>query len=196
MLTRTSIPTGLPVTIADVKRHAVIDHTEDDAQIASLLSAAVRLFEERTGRVLLPTGFEQRFNGWCDTLILDAAPLRSVTSLSYLDSDDVEQSIASAGNWYWVATPAGGELRFVSSWSAPTLSARANPVIVSFDAGHDDPDASGAGDDPELAQDPRDAQALKMLVTHWYEGRGATSGNSGEIPFGVESIMRQRRIFL
>lgn len=197
MLIRLSQPSGLFVSLEDVKLQASIDFADDDALLIAFIKAATRLVEDRTGRTLLPIDLEWRGDAWCEPLSVPVAPLRSVTEVVYLDQDHAEATLPAA-DWYAVETGAGVEVHFSDTFDWPTLSDRNNqPVRVRLSAGYDEPDASGSGDDPALEQDPMDRLIVMMLVAHWYQSRepAALGATVEEVPLSVGSLLEMRRIF-
>src|SRR6056297_429408 len=90
-------PTGYPVSVEDIKEHAIIEHDNDDWLLNSYLRAAIaeldpphgilgRAMMEQTLIAYLP-GFDS------DRIYLPYPPLISVTSVKYQDSDGNEQTV-------------------------------------------------------------------------------------------------------
>lgn len=197
MLIRLSQPSGLFVSLDDVKLQASIDFTDDDALLLAYIKAATRLVEDRTGRTLLPIDLEWRGESWYDPLSIPVNPLRAITEVVYLDADNAEVAL-DAGDWYAVELSDVVDVRFTDDFLWPTLSDRANnPVRVRLEAGYDDAAASGSGDDPALDQDPMDRLIVMMLVAHWYQSREpvALGMTVEEVPLTVASLIEMRRIF-
>ena len=194
MLIRLSQPDSLIVSLADVKKQAVIDTTDDDDLLTAYIKAATRLVEDRTGRILVPTEFEWRADAWNDGLVIPVVPLRTVTEIVYLDEDHVQQTLSA--DWYSVESETGFEIRYNEGFTAPAVSSRSQAVRVQFAAGFDDPTASGSGDDPQLAQDPADRIIVMMLVAHWYGRRELVAAEAtSEVPFSADMLISTRRIY-
>ena len=195
MLIRLSQPSGLLVSVDDVKAQAVIDTSDDDALLDAYIRAATRLTEDRTGRILLPTELEWRGETWREPLCIPAFPIRSVTQVVYLDEDQAEQTLAAA-DWYQVETGDGLEIRFTDSFASPSLSDRPQAVRVRFVAGYDDPAESGSGDDPALEQDPLDRLIVTILTAHFYALREPVSADAvNSVPFSADALIAMRRIY-
>lgn len=195
MLFKIRAAEGLAVPLEVVKRRLLIDDdvTEDDDDIERLVLAATTMVEQHTGRVMLPTEFEQRFDGWCNSLRLTTVPVREVTDVLYLDANHAEQSLPAA-DWYFEPDDRGATVYFVEHFSAPGLSNRAAPVRVRFEAGFDAPDQQG--ENPELLPDPRDDLMISMLVANWYANReSATDKALSSAPDGFWALAAQRRIY-
>lgn len=195
MLIRLSKPSVLFVSVEDVKAQAVIDTDDDDDLLKGYIRAATRFAEDRTGRIFQPAEFEWRTDRWCDPICVPVFPLRTVTEVVYLDEDNAEQTL-DPGDWWSVETDDGFEVRFTDAFSSPSLSSRSQSVRVKFEAGYDDPNASGSGDDPMLAQDAIDRLIVLILTAHWYQNREPVSDEAtNEVPFSAKALIDMRRIF-
>lgn len=86
-------PTAEPVTVAEVKAHAVISHSSDDALLGMMISAARAHAEGITGRRLAATTLECVLVAFPDEIVLTGAPITAITSVKYLDEDGVEQTM-------------------------------------------------------------------------------------------------------
>ncbi len=131
-------PTAEPVTVQEVRDAAKIDDASFDASIAIIIPALRSQAEARTGRRMITQTVE---------LVLDAFPavdidlqlpnVQSITSLKYLDTAGVEQTLAS--NLYSLdssSTPNWLMPAYGTTWPA-TLDA-SNAVRVRFVAGYGD----------------------------------------------------------
>lgn len=161
-LTRVVAPTAEPVTLAEAKAWVQQDHAADDALISGLITAGRSLIEQQTGLVFLPATYRlvaDQFPCW--TLRLPRYPLRSVSSIEYIDSAGDLQTLDSSS--YLVdtdSTPGLIEPAYGEAW--PTARYQARAVRITFEAGY-----SLASDVPEPLK-----QAIKMLVALGYAQRG------------------------
>ena len=110
-------PAAEPLSRADLQMHCRLSGAEVDAQSDSIirkLKAAREACERVTGRQLITATWELRLDEFPDgesdfvvdgeDIVLPLPPLQSVTSIKYLDEDNVEQTLSSS---YYVAEPAG-----------------------------------------------------------------------------------------
>ena len=69
-----------------------------DAQITSQIGAARHAAETRTGRSLITQTWKATLSAFpsVDTIQLSRPPVQSITSVTYLDTDDVRQTFAAA----------------------------------------------------------------------------------------------------
>ncbi len=197
MLIRTSQPTGLVISVEDVKEQTEVEVGDltREALLERFIRAATVHFEGRTGRFLLPIDLELKLQFFTDPLLIPAAPIRSITEVVYLDEDHAEQTV-DAAEYVFQRTNAGGALHFDEDFTFPTLSSRPDRVTVRFMAGYDDPWASGAGADPETAPDPIDATLVALLTAQWFMHREPTTNEIiRRVPFALEDLIADRRIY-
>lgn len=205
---------GLAVEVSRAKQRLRIDTSDFDEDLAVLSAAAQGTVEKETGLTLRRSSWEYRVDGWpCGVglarfdgaaltgwpvLSIPAAPIRDVTAIKYLDSDDVEQTVNSA-NYSWARTREGADITFAKTFTLPLLSTLPQAVRISFDAGFDDPDESGAGDDPELTLPPRAEMAILFLVAHWHSNISPVIADTRAAPYKVpntfEYLAQQLRIY-
>ncbi|MFP4538722.1 MAG: head-tail connector protein [Dichotomicrobium sp.] len=163
----TSAPEEKPVSLDEAKQHLRILRDKEDDLIERLIATATADVEGRagmTGRALITQSWEARFNCWPETgkaLELPYPPLKEVTSVKYLDTDGVEQTLdASVYEVDTLAVP--GEVRLAMDQSWPDIADRPGAVRVAFDAGY------GAG--PEDVPEPI-RQAILLIVGEFYQNR-------------------------
>lgn len=180
-------PTGEPLTVNDAvtKLQLRVDGADDDALIGLYIAAARRAAEHQTGRKLIAQTWELALDAFPAAEIeLPLAPVASITSVKYLDSTAVLQTVAS--NQYtldaaslpgWVIPAAG------VSW--PDTYPSANAVKVRFVAGWAD-----------AAAVPEDIMLWMLThVAHWYKNREAVGeGNLQPLPY-VDGLLDPHRIW-
>lgn len=91
-------PATLPVTVTDVKEWSVIEHDLDNAMLLSLIASATGKAQDLTGRKLVTSTWDlilDEFPGRYGEIRLPA-PLQSVTSVKYIDTSGVEQTLDAA----------------------------------------------------------------------------------------------------
>lgn len=197
--------TTLPISVADARLQlAGPENGDDDAKIERALRAAIEFVEQATGLALSPQTLEYRLDTWplwCAgyrrgyEIDLPRKPVRDVVSIEYLDADNNLQTVAGA-NWSWRHTPEGATIRFLNTYSFPTLYVDSKETVrITFDAGFDDPEASGSGDDPNLALPPSAIEAVLLKAELLYD-RGAMSGDQAQqIEKALSSILGTLRVY-
>lgn len=173
MLIRLSTPSGLAVPLDDVKlalrvvvkdEDGTVPESDDDDVLTRLIRQETMRYEDFVGRIMLPTEMEWRTDSWREPVTIPAFPIRDVTGIVYFDSDHVEQTL-DPSEWYYVETDVGAEIRFTDTFSSPSLSSRAYPVRVRFEAGYDVPGTSGSG----IEADPQDQGVITAMVGWLYD---------------------------
>lgn len=141
-----------PVTLQEAKDHLRVFHPSDDDMIERLIVAAREAAEQFTNRALVAasyrwvrTGFESRF-------VLPLRPVESIDAVTYLDDDDVRQTVA-ADDYTFDADRM--TLRPLDSWPSGT------EVNVEF--------TTDPGEVPQAIK-----QGILMMVGDLYEQGNAT----------------------
>lgn len=183
-------PTEEPVSLAEAKAHLRVDGSDEDALIASLISAARSMCEDLAGRAFVtqtlcayPDGFPD-----CGGAIKVPRPmLQSITSVEYYDVDGALQTLATTV-YEADAIAEPGEVVLLPGQTWPDVQAeRRNAVRITYVAGYGN----------AAAVDARAKQAMLMLIAHWYENREATitggmnTAVSAEIQLGLNALLGQ-----
>lgn len=156
-----SPPSTEPITLGEAKAHLRVDLTDDDALITALIVAARQYAESETGRSLItqswrlildgfPGGRGPGTNGSISSLLpgnailLDQAPVQSISSIQYLDTGGAWQTLPESE---WVAelqsAPARITPAFGKTW--PTALPQIGSVKVEFVAGYGEASAVPQG---------------------------------------------------
>jgi uncharacterized phiE125 gp8 family phage protein len=188
-LTLVTPPASEPIALQEAKEHCRIDGTDEDALMAGLITAARDYVENVTGRQLVTATWDltlDRFPCWPYAIDMPRAPLQSVTSISYVDTDGHTQTVSSAT--YVVSAPAGataerGRISLAYSQVWPPTLWQANVVTVRFVAGYGNADAV-----PQALK-----QAMLLGIGHWYENRVPVISGRGftaiELPITVDALL-------
>jgi uncharacterized phiE125 gp8 family phage protein len=187
--------TTLAVTVQDAKLHLNVSSTEDDTLITSQVKAATLLLEQKTSRCFVTQTRVLKADSFGDCRYVQGqrvypvrSPLKSVSSISYLDSGGATTVMPSSD--YVVSTgdqPGYIAPSYNASW--PDVYQQPNSVTVTYVAGH----STVSTGVPENVK-----QAVRMVVGHWYRNRESVLVGtiSKEIEMGVdallESEMRER----
>jgi uncharacterized phiE125 gp8 family phage protein len=142
MLSQTVPPTAEPLTWADVREHLRVDSDEEEQLVSTALIPAARArCEGYTGRQLMGATYTLTLCGFpADGIIrIPRPPLKSVTSIAYLDTAGASQTLAASV--YLVQTSKDEyaqrgivTLKYGQIWP-PTLQ-QADAVVVTFVAGY------------------------------------------------------------
>lgn len=167
----TSKPDSEPVTLALVKLHCAIDHTDEDELIVRQIKSARVLCENYTGRIFGSRSFTMRLECWPSDgyIYFPVEPVSEVSSMSYVD--ELGASVAvDAGQWKTWLDRSPPVAKLVSGFAYPSLNRdEPAPVSVVYTA--------GAGEVPETVE-----QAIELIVNYWRANPG------GEVSLGHLSL--------
>jgi uncharacterized phiE125 gp8 family phage protein len=187
-LSLVAAPTEEPIDLDTAKAQCRIDLSDDDALIQGYIVAAREYVEHYTGRQLITATWDLVLDGFCARIDIPKAPLRSVTSIGYVDTAGVTQTLAVSG--YKVIGAAGTlvnptasrgriERAYATAW--PIARSESGNVTVRFVAGY-----GNASDVPVALK-----QAMLLLIGHWYANREPVNiGNIvAPLPMAVDALL-------
>lgn len=184
-------PTIEPVTLAELKLHARVDHDTDDALLSALITAARQWAEAYTGRAFMTQTWrlaldlpELAATAQPGALRLPRAPLQSVTTIYAYDDTDSATLWAAAN--YFVDTqsePGRVVLRSGACWPLPTRTG--NGIVVTYVAGY-----GGSAD----AMPAPLRTAILQLAAFWYERRGDALDGDMAVPAAVAALLSPYRL--
>lgn len=190
-LTRQTPPAVEPVTLSEAKAHCRIDGNTDDAYVASLITAAREWCEQYLDRTLVYTQWVMRFDRFptsgIEAIELPRPPMAvagTATAVSLTFTTDSGTTGTYAVEQFRVdrhSTPGTVLPIYAGTWPPHRVDAGAH--AATWWAGYG---ASGT-DVPAAIR-----HAILMLVSHWYETRGATVSTGAvpqDVPFGVSSLL-------
>lgn len=191
-LTVSTGPTDFPVSYQEALEHLRLDTNDEMDTVNALIRAATDHVERFTHRALMTQTLVLKLDEWptlCDSpyfIELPRPPLQSVTSITYLDADNVSQTWAST-NYTVDTNRTPGRVALAYNKSLPdTLSGVANAITVTYVAGY----ATRAAV-PESIK-----LAIRLLIGHWFENRedSVTGTIQGPIERGVSSLLWPYRV--
>lgn len=177
-------PSVEPISLTEAKLHLRVDHSDDDGLIDILRQAARETVELHTNRSLITqTRVIKLDNFPCFGVIkLTHGPVQSLTSITYIDSDEQTQPLASSEYWEDLDSNIP-RITVKTSW--PATYDKPNAVTITYDAGYGD---EGTDVPAKLRQ------AMLLIIGHLYENRqqvivSGTAVGAIEIPFGASVLM-------
>lgn len=164
----TTGPSSEPITTAHAKMALKVAFDDEDDYIDSLIAAARAKVEQALGIALLPQTIQEKLHEWPivtkenprAAIALKRWPLRSVSSITYVDTDGATQTLPT--DVYTadsVAKPATVSLRSSLEW--PDVLNQAASITITYTAGYDD----AANVPPQLKH------AITLIVVDWYDNR-------------------------
>ena len=176
----TVAPATEPITVAELKSQARVDISDDDDLLGRLISAARAWVETNTRRALVTQQVTIQTSCFpaIDALKLHViAPLVSVTSVSYYDTDNVDQLLSSA-DYIVDSISEPGAVHLVDGESWPSTAVRPDAVRILCVVGY--------GAVPEDLK-----HAVHLMAAHFYEHReGVVIGTTpSSVPFTVDALI-------
>lgn len=182
-------PAAEPVTLAEARAWLRVDTNDEDAAIASLISAARMLVESATRRALVTQGWRVMLDAWPagggeggwsilttrpsatpSEIVIPLAPVQSVSAVRVYDAAGQPQTLALA-TYRLVGAPERARLVFLAQ--PPHPGAAAGGIEIDLVAGYGDPP-----DTPAALR-----HAILALVSWWFDNRGdVASTDAGSLP--------------
>lgn len=167
----TTAPASEPLTATIVKNHLRIDDTASDTLIDIWIQAAREEAEQVTNRGLLPQTITEKFDSFPVAtaanpqghLFLSISPIRSVSSVTYTDTDGNSQTLTESTDFI-VLDSEPPALGLVSGQSWPATYGQAHAVTVVYTVGYDDAD-----DVPAIIK-----SSMLLAIAHWEQNREDT----------------------
>lgn len=189
-LTRTTDAAAEPVSLADMKTHLRVDHTDEDAYITALITSARMMVEEYTLRALITQTWLLTADAFYDTdLVMPRSPLAGITHVKYYNSSSVLTTVTATDYWAFTTGPRGRlVLKADKSWPSDVESnGRPDAVQITFTAGY----GASASYIPAAL-----VHAVKLLC-HWqYDQRMPVNvGNIvNELPWSAAQLIAPYRL--
>lgn len=125
-------PIAEPVSLVEARRHVrAVDFDDDNQYLKDLIKAARDHIEGSCSARFAAHTLQAECDNWCDLARFPALPLSGVTSITYVDSAGVEQTLADT---VYQRKGDGISLKFGQSW--PGKRDRSTITVV-FEAGFD-----------------------------------------------------------
>ena len=181
----TTEPSAEPVSIVDAKKHMRVDDDSEHVLLQTYLVAARKSAEEFQRRKYITQSITLELPGFSDVMSLPCAPLQSVTSVKYIDTDGVQQTLAAS--FYDVDTvsePGRVLLAYEQTW--PTARSVYNAIEIIYVVGY----GATSGTVPEQFR-----VAIWQLAAHAFENREpiAFGGSLAQIPLHGLDLLRPSR---
>jgi uncharacterized phiE125 gp8 family phage protein len=173
-----------PVTLDEAKAHLKIDTSDDDALIATLITAARARAEWHTGRAFVTQSWVLWRDCWPGDGVVEVPlpPLQSVSAVSVYARDNTATAV-DAPRYFADTVSSPGRVVF-DCLTAPAFDLRAvNALSIAFDAGY----GGGAGDVPAPIR-----EGVLEILAELYINRG---DGPEEVAFAAQALLAPYRIF-
>lgn len=181
----TTEPAAEPITLDQAKAQCRAEGTTaDDALLDSYIKSARMHAEKYCGIRLITQTIKMRCSSFCDLASLADAPLQSVSSVEYLDTDGALQTLDPAV-YQPVLYGLSPRIRLKTSQTYPSAYRADDAIIVTAQAGYG---AANAVPAPIT-------HAIKLLVGQWYDNRApiAVGESVNELPNSVAALLSNYR---
>lgn len=172
-LTLITPPVAEPISLADIKSHLRVTHSDEDALITGIIIAAVRAIEARCGIAMSPQQWRLRLDAMPRLLALPIGPVTELDSVIVTDVSGTDHMVDKALYEF-----ASGRIRPTGPWPKAALGG----VAITFTVGF-------ADDVPAPL-----LQAAKMLCGAFYEQReSATAIRLYDVPQSIDALIAPYR---
>ena len=172
------------ITVADLKAHLRVTHTQEDTLISALRSAAISWVEEHCNVKLGSYTARGYLPDW-RVAYFPIGPVTAITEVKYQTTADKDYTtdLTTLGTTLWYTDEITQPARIAFRDYPTTYDYALTPVVVTFTAGYTTMPA------PVL-------QAIRLLVAHMYENRQeeVTGTITTRLKFGLEALLNPFRI--
>ena len=131
IVTQTTPPAYLPLTLAEAKLHLRVDGTDEDTLIPALIAAAVDTCQQLTGRSLMAQAWKLTVDDFADEIQLPWPQVQAVQSVQYKDEDGATQTLANT-----VYELVGDKVCLIPEQTWPAVRGGTGSVWVNYTAGY------------------------------------------------------------
>lgn len=155
-------PTVEPVTLAEARVHLRNDdESYDDTYITNLIVTARKLCEKYCNRVFVTQTWQQNESKFGAYIDLKVNKVQSVTSITYIDIAEVEQTLPTANYQVDLLSDTATIYEGVSAGFPSISTSTINPIKITYVCGY--------GLAAAVPQDIK--QAILLMISHLYENR-------------------------
>lgn len=178
-------PVREPVSVAEMRAHCRIDHTDEDETLAAYIVAARSWAELYCRRSFMTQTRAVSRQRWAEQMDLPGGPVTSVASITYVDPDGTTQTLASSS----YSLVADGTMAYVVASNVlwPSTTEIGTPIRIEYVAGY----GINSADVPATIR-----HAIKMLVAQMYEFREpiVTGTIVAALPMAIEALLYPYRV--
>ena len=155
-------PSVEPVTLAEVRSHLRNEGEDfDDSYITDLITASRKLCEKYCNRVFITQTWQQNESGFGAYIDLAVNKVQSVTSITYVDTAEVEQTLSTANYQVDLLSDTATIYEGVSAGFPSVSTSTINPVKITYVCGY--------GLAVNVPQDIK--RAIYLMISNFYENR-------------------------
>jgi uncharacterized phiE125 gp8 family phage protein len=179
-------PASEPVTLAEMRTqlgYTDASDTTSDTTITRRIIEARQWVEGFIRRALINQTLEIRQDCFTECIKLPHPPVSSITSVKYIDTDGVEQTLGSS-NYVLDDYPLVPFIREAYGIAWPSTRDEPNAVRVRYVAGY----GANASDVPQLIR-----EAIMLIVGHWmnFQPQSENGLVLARVPYAVQDMLSQ-----
>jgi uncharacterized phiE125 gp8 family phage protein len=180
-------PAYTTLSLTEAKLQLRVDGDDEDTLIQSLMKAVDQIAENKTNRAFMQSGYTMYSDSWQCDYTLWPAPLVTVASVKYYDSDNVLQTLDTS-NYIVYSDFTPGILSIKTTATLPTLYDRLDAVQITYTVGYGAVDAT---EDAQRAAVPESVRSwIKLNLTTLYEHRQLfTEGSLANISTYADTLI-------
>jgi len=192
-LVLTTPPANEPLKVQEVKTYLRVDDvtdTSEDDYLSALIIAAREYCEAFQNRAYITQTWQMSFDYWPSRVIeLPRGNLQTVDRVTYKNSAGIETTLNETEQYVVSTRGVSGRLSspYAQHWPS-FVPFPLDAIVIEFTCGYGDT----AENVPQKVK-----QAMKLLISHWYENRTPLSDTGqapGEIAFAVSALLWMDRI--
>lgn len=169
------------LSVDELKEHLRVTSTDDNSLIAAYRDAALSYVADYCNLILGDTTATLYLDAFPAMVEIPAAPVTAVTGVTYLDANNVSQTLSTAS--YWVDVKRRPARVTFSSVPATYVDAH-NAVQIACTIGIPEADV------PESIK-----QAVRIMVAELYREREASSpAMLHKNPYGIQALLNPHRV--
>lgn len=180
-------PTVEPVTLAQAKEHLRITHSDEDAKINRLITAARKHAEYFTARAFNSQRWLLKLECWPNVIQLPNPPAAQIIQIDYVDPNGDTQTL-STSVYYVDYKQEPGTVRLAYGQSWPALRSLHNAVVVLYQCGY------GTTAD-SVPADIREA-ILAIMATSYEFREDVTTSMVTRVPEAADRLLWPYRTWL
>ncbi|GAC1333143.1 MAG: head-tail connector protein [Beijerinckiaceae bacterium] len=168
-----------PIAIADAKTWLKLETGDDDDVVAALITAARLTIEAHTNRMLITQTWRFIYDRWPDDRLvkLPLVPFQTLAAIRVFDASGAPQTLAPS---LYALDSTRDAARIVFAQDPPMPSQAVSGIEIDVVVGY--------GATPDSVPEPF-RQAIRVLVTDWYENRGDAGDLANALPSSLRVLL-------
>ncbi|MBC8437346.1 MAG: phage head-tail connector protein [Planctomycetes bacterium] len=176
-------PSLEPITVEDARLHLDLDDNYYDSQLSQLITVARKRVEQDSRRSLVSQTHVLSMDIFPSSGVIElpTAPVISVTSVTYVDTNDAVQTFSDT-KYSVDSNNTPSRIVINDGEDFPTVRGHYDDIKITYVAGY----GTSRNDVDEVAK-----FAIKMMISHLFNSPSITAhGTVNVVPLGYDSLVR------